>query len=85
MTVKVGTIRGLGARLQANNLAMAACTFLFVDESFSLNREALPHGNGDLNALLRERNGTLCLRVATNDVTLHFHRDPDNHTTVTAE
>ncbi len=36
MTVKVGTIRGLGARLQANNLAVAACTSLFVDESFSL-------------------------------------------------
>lgn len=33
-----------------------------------LNREALALGNGDLNALLWERNGTLCLRVAKNDV-----------------
>lgn len=33
-----------------------------------LNREALIVGNGDLNALLWERSGTLCLRVAKNDV-----------------
>jgi len=33
-----------------------------------INREALMLGNGDLNALLWERNGTLCLRVAKNDV-----------------
>ena len=34
----------------------------------NLDREALTVGNGDLNALLWERNGTLCLRVAKNDV-----------------
>jgi hypothetical protein len=33
-----------------------------------LNREALPIGNGDLNALVWERDGTLCLRVAKNDI-----------------
>lgn len=33
-----------------------------------LNREGLIVGNGDLNALLWERSGTLCLRVAKNDV-----------------
>jgi hypothetical protein len=33
-----------------------------------LNREALYIGNGDVNALLWERGGTLCLRVAKNDV-----------------
>jgi hypothetical protein len=33
-----------------------------------LNREALTLGNGDLNALLWERHGGLCLRVAKNDV-----------------
>jgi len=33
-----------------------------------INREALMLGNGDLNGLLWERNGTLCLRVAKNDV-----------------
>jgi hypothetical protein len=33
-----------------------------------LDREALPLGNGDLNALLWDRNGSLCLRVAKNDV-----------------
>ena len=33
-----------------------------------LDREALTLGNGDLNALLWERDGSLCLRVAKNDV-----------------
>ena len=33
-----------------------------------INREALVLGNGDLNALLWDRNGTLCLRVGKNDV-----------------
>ncbi len=33
-----------------------------------LNSEALAIGNGDLNALLWERNGALCLRVAKNDI-----------------
>ncbi len=40
-----------------------------VEETVSdLNREALIIGNGDLNALVWERNGGLCLRVAKNDV-----------------
>ena len=34
----------------------------------NLDREALTLGNGDLNALLWERDGSLCLRVAKNDV-----------------
>ncbi len=34
----------------------------------NLNSEALVLGNGDLNALLWERNGALCLRVAKNDI-----------------
>ena len=33
-----------------------------------INREALVLGNGDLNALLWDRNGTLCLRLGKNDV-----------------
>ena len=33
-----------------------------------INREALVLGNGDLIGLLWERNGTLCLRVAKNDI-----------------
>ena len=33
-----------------------------------INREALLLGNGDLNGLLWDRNGTLCLRVTKNDV-----------------
>ena len=33
-----------------------------------VNREALVLGNGDLIGLLWERSGTLCLRVAKNDI-----------------
>jgi len=33
-----------------------------------LNREGLLVGNGDLNGLLYERDGTLCLRISKNDV-----------------
>jgi hypothetical protein len=33
-----------------------------------INREALVLGNGDLIGLLWQRNGTLCLRVAKNDI-----------------
>ena len=33
-----------------------------------IHREALVLGNGDLIGLLWERNGTLCLRVAKNDM-----------------
>ena len=33
-----------------------------------INREALVLGNGDLIGLLWQRSGTLCLRVAKNDV-----------------
>ncbi|MFO1531487.1 MAG: hypothetical protein U1F77_17555 [Kiritimatiellia bacterium] len=34
----------------------------------NLEREALVVGNGDLNALVWERNGAVCLRVAKNDI-----------------
>ena len=33
-----------------------------------LNREGLLVGNGDLNGLLYERDGTLCLRISKNDI-----------------
>ena len=33
-----------------------------------LSREALLVGNGDLNGLLYERNGSLCLRISKNDI-----------------
>lgn len=33
-----------------------------------LNRKALPIGNGDLTALVWERDGSFCLRVAKNDI-----------------
>ena len=45
-----------------------------------LKREALVLGNGDLNALLWERDGTLCLRVTKNDIwdaRIDTSRDPD--------
>lgn len=38
------------------------------DRLDDLRSRALPLGNGDLNALLWERHGTLCLRVAKNDI-----------------
>lgn len=38
------------------------------DRLDDLRSRALPVGNGDLNALLWERNGALCLRVAKNDI-----------------
>ena len=44
-----------------------------------LNRHALTIGNGDLNALVWERDGSLCLRVAKNDIwdaRIDTSRDP---------
>ena len=35
---------------------------------FDLDRNALAIGNGDLNALVWERNGEICLRIAKNDI-----------------
>jgi hypothetical protein len=37
-------------------------------EISDLDRQALCIGNGDLNALVWERSGSLCLRVAKNDI-----------------
>ncbi len=45
-----------------------------------IRREALVLGNGDLNALLWERAGSLCLRVTKNDIwdaRIDTSRDPD--------
>jgi len=45
-----------------------------------LKREALVLGNGDLNALLWERDGALCLRVTKNDIwdaRIDTSRDPE--------
>ncbi len=39
-----------------------------VERLNDINRHALVLGNGDLSALLWERNGALCLRVTKNDV-----------------
>jgi len=69
VAVVVGAI--LSLRGQAQEIpypsaldAAAVCETRLAD----LNREALAIGNGDLNALLWERQGGLCLRVAKNDV-----------------
>jgi hypothetical protein len=45
-----------------------------------LKREALVLGNGDLNALMWERDGALCLRVTKNDIwdaRIDTSRDPE--------
>jgi len=45
-----------------------------------IGREALVLGNGDLNALLWDRDGTLCLRVTKNDIwdaRIDTSKDPD--------
>ena len=69
VVVSMGAIFSLRARAQEIPYlsaldAAAVCETQLGD----LNREALAIGNGDMNALLWEHHGALCLRVAKNDV-----------------
>ncbi len=56
---------GLAAPPYPEALDAAAVVVSKIDD---LSREALLVGNGDLNGLLYERNGVLCLRISKNDI-----------------